>query len=69
MIDPLESMGPTTVGAAIRLARGSRGWSQDVLARRIAATRRAGGESVDPASVKTQLSRWENVTAAMSFSP
>jgi transcriptional regulator with XRE-family HTH domain len=60
MIDPLESMGPTTVGAAIRLARGSRGWSQDVLARRIAATRRAGGESVDPASVKTQLSRWEN---------
>ena len=60
MINPLDSMGPATVGAAIRLARDSRGWSQEVLARRIVATRRAYGESVDPAALKTQLSRWEN---------
>jgi len=60
MINSLDSMGAPTVGAAIRLARRSRGWSQDVLARRIVAARLAGGESVDPAAVKTQLSRWEN---------
>src|SRR5436190_1619327 len=60
MIHAADSLDPTTVGAAIRLARSSRGWSQEVLARLIAQTRRAGGESVDPASVKTQLSRWEN---------
>ncbi|MGH2557256.1 MAG: helix-turn-helix domain-containing protein [Actinomycetota bacterium] len=60
MINPVDSMGPATVGAAIRLARYSRGWSQEVLARRIVATRRAYGESVDQAAVKTQLSRWEN---------
>ncbi len=36
------------------------GRSQDVLARRVAEARRAVGESVDPLSVKTQLSRWEN---------
>jgi transcriptional regulator with XRE-family HTH domain len=60
MIRPAAFRGPSTVGVAIRQARLSRGWSQDVLARRVAATRRAGGESVDPLSVKTQLSRWEN---------
>lgn len=60
MIRPVASSGPSTVGAAIRQARLARGWSQDVLARRVAEARRVGGESVDPQSVKTQLSRWEN---------
>ena len=60
MIRPLASSGPSNVGAAIRQARLARGWSQDVLARRIVEARRSGGESVDPLSVKTQLSRWEN---------
>ena len=60
MIRPAAASGPSTVAAAIRQARLARGWSQDVLARRIAEARRAGGESVDPLSVKTQLSRWEN---------
>ena len=56
----MASSGPSTVGAAIRQARLARGWSQDVMARRIVEARRAGGESIDPLSVKTQLSRWEN---------
>jgi transcriptional regulator with XRE-family HTH domain len=60
MISPAASSRSSTVGAAIRQGRLARGWSQDVLARRIAQARRAGGESVDPLSVKTQLSRWEN---------
>ena len=60
MIRSAASSSPPTLGASIRRARLSRGWSQDVLARRVAEARRAGGESVDPASVKTQLSRWEN---------
>jgi transcriptional regulator with XRE-family HTH domain len=60
MIRPAATSSSPTVGASIRRARLARGWSQDVLARRVAEARRAGGESIDPASVKTQLSRWEN---------
>lgn len=60
MIRPAVSPVPSTVGGAIRQARRSRGWSQEVLARRVAEARRTRGESVDPVSVKTQLSRWEN---------
>src|SRR5579884_3258094 len=57
---PAPSPGPSSIGAAIRQARLARGWSQDVLARRIAEARRAAAETVDQASVKTQVSRWEN---------
>ncbi len=60
MVRPDAAPGPGTPGSRIRLARLARGWSQDVLARRVAEVRRARGETVDPASVKTQLSRWEN---------
>src|SRR5437764_14716584 len=57
---PAPSSGPSSLGPVIREARRARGWSQDVLARRIAEARRAAGETVDQASVKTQVSRWEN---------
>src|SRR5882757_1894320 len=60
MIRPAVSPGLSTTGAVIRQARLARGWSQDVLAHRISDERRAAGEYVDPLSVKTQLSRWEN---------
>lgn len=60
MVRPDAAPGPGTPGSRIRLARLARGWSQDVLARRVAEVRRARGETVDPASVKTQVSRWEN---------
>ena len=60
MIGPVPSPEPSTIGDAIRDARQGRGWSQDVLARRIAQARQKGGETVDPVSMKTQLSRWEN---------
>jgi transcriptional regulator with XRE-family HTH domain len=60
MIRPAVSSRPSAAGAAIRQARLARGWSQDVLARRVADERRAGGELVDQQSIKTQLSRWEN---------
>lgn len=49
-----------SVGQLLRRARRHVGWSQDVLAARIARVRAEGGESVDVASVKTQISRWEN---------
>lgn len=60
MVRPDAAPRPRTPGSRIRLARLARGWSQDVLARRVAEVRRARGETVDPASVKTQVSRWEN---------
>lgn len=64
MVRPDTAPEPATLGSRLRLARLTRGWSQDVLARRIVEARRARGENVDAASVKTQLSRWENNHAA-----
>ena len=49
-----------TLGARLREARHSRGWSQETLARRVVQVRHARGEAADAVSVKTQLSRWEN---------
>jgi transcriptional regulator with XRE-family HTH domain len=51
--------------SALRAARSARGWSQAEAARALAALARAQGVSVAaPASLKTQLSRWENGHAA-----
>ncbi len=47
--------------AALRTARAARGWSQSDAARHLRALAHdRGGPDASPASLKTQLSRWEN---------
>ena len=47
--------------SALRTARETRGWSQSTAARALADLARTHGTTVaSPASLKTQLSRWEN---------
>ncbi len=49
------------LGSALRAARRERGWSQSGAARELAALGRArGAPTASLASLKTQLSRWEN---------
>lgn len=47
-------------GAALRSARDRRGWSQSEAARALAALVAGSGGTARAASLKTQLSRWEN---------
>lgn len=47
-------------GAALRAARDRRGWSQSEAARALAALVAGSGGTARAASLKTQLSRWEN---------
>ncbi|WP_224389807.1 hypothetical protein [Pseudonocardia sp. ICBG1293] len=47
-------------GAALRAARDRRGWSQSEAARALAALVAGAGGTARAASLKTQLSRWEN---------
>ncbi|MEQ3541265.1 hypothetical protein WHI96_20835 [Pseudonocardia tropica] len=47
-------------GAALRAARDRRGWSQSEAARALAALVTGSGGTARAASLKTQLSRWEN---------
>lgn len=54
------ALDPASLGVRMREARRARGWSQETLARRVVQVRLARGETADPVSVKTQLSRWEN---------
>ena len=50
-----------TVGPSLRAARDARGWSQTEAARALAELARTRNVPVaSPASLKTQLSRWEN---------
>ncbi|MFC5996611.1 hypothetical protein ACFQE5_20600 [Pseudonocardia hispaniensis] len=54
-------MGAESLGAALRAARRERGWSQSEAARELAALGRArAAPTASLASLKTQLSRWEN---------
>jgi transcriptional regulator with XRE-family HTH domain len=51
----------TAAPSALRAARGAQGWSQTDAARALAELARIRGVDVaSPASLKTQLSRWEN---------
>ena len=55
----------TAPPSALRAARGAQGWSQTDAARALAELARIRGVDVaSPASLKTQLSRWENGHAA-----
>ncbi|OLM33304.1 hypothetical protein Ae717Ps2_4200 [Pseudonocardia sp. Ae717_Ps2] len=56
---PLPSDRPGA-GPALRAARDRRGWSQSEAARALAALVAGSGGTARAASLKTQLSRWEN---------
>jgi transcriptional regulator with XRE-family HTH domain len=60
MARPALAWDPPHPGELIRRARLARGWSQTVVARRIVAIRAGYGEHIGVASMKAQLSRWEN---------
>ncbi|MDN5917666.1 MAG: helix-turn-helix domain-containing protein, partial [Pseudonocardia sp.] len=62
---PAAARSPAGGRALLRAARQDRGWSQAVAARELSALAAHTGVAVaGPASLKTQLSRWENGHAA-----
>lgn len=59
--DKIVAVNVEEIGGAMRAERAARGWSLADAAREVAAlAARTGGRTASPASLRTQISRWEN---------